>query len=173
MHVLPPVPQPVVAFSLAVATQALPLQHPAHPDDVLHTHAPALQVVPVAHGLHMAPFTPHVALLDVWHLPDESQQPEHDEESQTHCPVLLQCCPWAHGPHMPPPVPQLPAVSLAYGTHVFPLQQPLGHELAVHVHTPEELQDCVDAHGAHAIPPLPQVASLEVWQTPFESQQPF
>src|SRR5262249_42741500 len=115
-HAAPPVPQ-LVFDSLATATQVFPLQHPAHPDDALHTHAPPLHVVPVPHGLHIAPFTPHVALLDVWHLPDESQQPEHDVESQTHVPLVvplvLQCCPCAHGPHEAPPVPQLPAVSLA------------------------------------------------------------
>jgi hypothetical protein len=113
MHVLPPVPQPVVVFSLAVAMQLFPLQHPAHPVDVLHTQAPALQAVPVPHGVHLAPFTPQVPLLDVWHLPEESQQPEHEVESQTHCPLPLQCCPCRQVPQALPPVPHIPGPSLA------------------------------------------------------------
>jgi len=41
-----------------------------------------------------------------------------------------------------------------YGTHVLPLQQPAGHELALHVHCPRT-HTWVESQAAHALPPVP------------------
>lgn len=92
----------------------LPLQQPEGQDEALQTHVPpVLHVCPEAHPAHAAPLTPQVLLLDVWHLPELSQHPEHDVESHTHLPAVVQCCPGEHAEHAAPPVPQVPATSLA------------------------------------------------------------
>ncbi len=148
------------------------MQQPLGHDVALQTQAPEpLHVCPLAHREHAAPLTPQVPLLEVWHFPVLSQQPEQDVESQTQRPPVLQCCPTRHAEHAAPPVPQLPACSLAYTTQLAPLQQPLAQEPAVHVHAPA-LHVCPDAQTAHAAPPVPQVALPEVWHWPLESQHP-
>ena len=122
---------------LANAWQFTPLQQPDGHDEALHVHAPALQVCPVTQPLHAVPPVPHVALAEVWHFPELSQHPDgQDVPSQTHCPLPLQRCPVTQAEHAAPPVPHEPAASLAYGTHVTPLQQPLAHEAAVQVQAP-------------------------------------
>ena len=63
--------------------------------------------------MHAAPLTPQVPLPEVWQLPELSQQPEQDVESQTHLPPVLQCCPGEHDPHVAPLIPHSPAASLA------------------------------------------------------------
>jgi hypothetical protein len=69
------------------------------------------------------------------HVPLLPQQPEHDPPPQVHVP-LEHALPELHALHAAPPVPHCELDSLAYGTHVLPLQQPLGHELALHTHWP-------------------------------------
>ncbi len=66
------------------------------------------------------------------------QQPfGHETASQTHWPVvLLHSCPDGHAAHAAPPVPHVPFDSEPYETHVLPLQQPFGHEVALHTHCP-------------------------------------
>jgi hypothetical protein len=54
-------------------------------------------------------------------------------ESQTHLPLVLQCCPDEHMVHVPPPVPQ---VFTDCASHVFPLQQPFGQDVALQTHFP-------------------------------------
>lgn len=63
-------------------------------------------------------------------------------------------------------------VWLAYGTHVFPLQQPFGHDVASHVQAPAVEQLCPDAQLLQATPPLPQVVFDSVLHWPLLSQQP-
>ena len=121
---------------------------------------------------HAAPLTPQVPLLDVWHLPELSQQPEQDVESQTHLPPVLQCCPGEHDPQAAPRAPHVPGASLAYGTHVVPLQHPFGHEAAVHVQAPAALHTCPEAQLAQAAPPVPHVVLPRGWHWPLPSQQP-
>jgi hypothetical protein len=70
-----------------------------------------------------------------------------------------------------PPLPHRALVSLANGTQVVPLQQPLAHELALQAHLPDA-QVVPVAQAAQAAPAVPQVALLEVWQWPFASQHP-
>jgi hypothetical protein len=65
------------------------LQHPPPQELALQAHFPDAQAVPVAHDAHAAPPVPQVALLEVWHLPLESQQPFGQELAlQTHLPPL-------------------------------------------------------------------------------------
>jgi hypothetical protein len=176
MHAAPPVPQLVVADWLAYGTQVpllVAVQQPDGHDAALQTQVPVpSQVCPVEHVEHAAPFTPHMPLLEVWHLLALSQHPEQDDESQTHLPVVvLQCCPGKHAEHAAPPAPHVPTSSLAYPTHVFPLQQPLGQDPGLHTHEPPA-QVCPAVHVTHAAPPVPQVAVPEVWHWPLESQHP-
>lgn len=85
----------------------------------------------------------------------------------------------SHGAHAAPAAPHEAAVCVAYGTHVLPLQQPFGHELALHTHVPLEQvwplphgapaphRHWPDAHvfvdpehGPQAAPPVPHAAAL-------------
>lgn len=59
-QVLPPVPQLLVDW-LLYASQTFPLQQPVHPDEVLQTHDPLLQVCPLTHpGEQDAPAVPQL-----------------------------------------------------------------------------------------------------------------
>jgi hypothetical protein len=53
-------------------------------------------------------------------------------------------------------VPQVEVPWEAYGTHVLPLQQPPGQELASHTHAPLPLHSWPGAQEPHAAPPVPQ-----------------
>jgi hypothetical protein len=65
------------------------LQQPPPQELALQTHLPDEQAVPVAQAAQAAPPVPQVALVDVWHLPLESQQPFGQEVAlQTHLPPL-------------------------------------------------------------------------------------
>jgi hypothetical protein len=57
--------------------------------------------------------------------------------------------------------------SEAKGTHVFPLQHPLGHEVASQTHWPVPLQCWPVAQAAQAVPPLPH----EVFDSPENGSQ--
>jgi hypothetical protein len=89
------------------------------------------------------------------------QQPlGHDAASQTHWPlVVLHVWPDPHAAHAAPPEPHEEADSLAYASHVEPLQQP-AHAPPPHVHTPLE-HESPDPHVPHAAPPEPH--SLVDW----------
>ncbi len=67
----------------------------------------------------------------------------------------------AHGAHAAPPAPHCEEDSDPYGTHVLPLQQPVGHEVASQTHwpalAPVLLHSCPEAHGPQAAPPVPHV----------------
>jgi hypothetical protein len=81
-----------------------------------------------------APPVPQVGLLEVWHLPVESQQPFGQEVAlQTHLPEA-QVVPFAQGAQVAPPVPQVPMLSALCMTQVVPLQQPPLHEPALQTH---------------------------------------
>jgi hypothetical protein len=114
---------------------------------------------PLAHALHAAPAVPHSAAdCDVngtQVLP--LQQPVgHDVASQMHADAVFEhSCPDPHDPHVAPPVPHEEVVCDAYGTQVFPLQQPFAHEVASQTHCPLPLHSWPAAHAAHAAPPEP------------------
>ncbi|MBL8949232.1 MAG: hypothetical protein JNK82_00550 [Myxococcaceae bacterium] len=65
-----------------------------------------------------------------------------------------------HWRHAAPPPPHVVGLWFANGTHVLPLQQPLGHVAAVHVawawHVPP-LQTLFAAHARQRPPPRPQL----------------
>ncbi len=82
------------------------------------------------------------------------QQPEHDPPLQLHTP-FEQALPELHALHAAPPVPHCELDSLPYGTHVLPLQQPFGHELALHTHWPLPPQACPLAQPAQLAPAVP------------------
>ena len=102
----------------------------------MQTHLPDAQVVPVPQAAQATPPVPQVGLLEVWHLPLESQQPFGQElASQTHLPPL-QAWPVAQGAQVAPPVPQVPMLSALCRTQAVPLQQPPLQELALQAHWP-------------------------------------
>ena len=55
--------------------------------------------------------------------------------------------------------------------HVFPLQQPVGHDVALQTHLPAEHAWPL-AQAEHAAPAAPQLAADGVWHLPSASQQP-
>ena len=91
LHVLPLLPQLPPDWPENASQVVELLQHPVHPDEVLHAQAPALQVVPVAHPLHVLPPVPQED--DDWPLVATHvfplQHPVHPEEVlQTQAPPL-------------------------------------------------------------------------------------
>jgi hypothetical protein len=94
------------------------------------------------------------------------QQPfGHEVASQTHLPVvLLHSCPVPHAAQLAPAVPQELFDSEPYATHVVPLQQPLGHEVASQTHWPVALlHSSPPLQATQAAPPEPhdELDSLE------------
>ena len=86
------------------------------------------------------------------------QQPfGHDVASQAHRPVVLShSWPDVHAVQLTPPVPHELFDSEAYGSHVSPLQQPLGHEAVSQTHCPVVvLHVLVAGHALQAAPPAP------------------
>jgi hypothetical protein len=92
------------------ARQALPLQHPLGQLVPSHTQVFPWHRWPVPHGA----WVPH------WQAP--LTQPSLEVAS--------------HEAHAAPPAPQVPADSLAKGTQVAPLQQPVGQLVGVHTQVP-------------------------------------
>lgn len=85
---------------------------------------------------------------------------------------LVHESPDGHAAHAAPPVPHDVPDSEAYGTHVFPLQHPFGHEVALQTHPafvhcwPEA--HCADPLHVHApaVHPLASVALQAVHAPP-------
>jgi hypothetical protein len=109
----------------------------------------------VAHGVHVAPFTPHAAFVDITHWP-LWQQPLQLAWPQEHAP-FEHVWPMAQVPHALPAEPhalvdcdairmQAPVAS----------QQPPGHEAGVHTHLPADPHVWPVAHPVHAAAPVPQ-----------------
>jgi hypothetical protein len=85
-----------------------------------------------------------------------SQQPaKHVLGSQEQVPVVVSQTPLVQSTHAAPLVPHFAADSEAYGTHVLPLQQPLGHVVPLQTHTPP-LHSCPVAHAEQLAPSVPQ-----------------
>jgi hypothetical protein len=105
------------------------------------------------------------------------QQPfGHDVASHTHWPVLLpHSWPELHAAQLAPPVPHEPFDSDAYGTHVLPLQQPFGQDVASHTQRPAlVLHSWPEVHVVQLAPPTPHMAfvSLESGSHVDPLQQP-
>jgi hypothetical protein len=126
-----------------------------------HEHVPLVEShTPFEQGPHAAPPLPHVvAVSEAYgtHVLPLQQPPGHEVELQTHVPfVVLHAWPEPHAEHAAPPVPHDEFDSEPYGTQVFPLQQPFGHEVASQTHDPlVVLHSWPDEQAAHAAPPEP------------------
>jgi hypothetical protein len=113
----------------------------------------------------------------VWQVLFESQHPlGHEAAVQPHFPVdVLHASPAGHAAQTAPAAPQLAFVSLAYGTQVFPLQHPFGHDVASHAHVwVADAHSWPVRHAVHFEPPVPQTAlvSLAYGTQAFPLQQP-
>ncbi len=162
-HVAPPVPHEV--FDSAVYASHVPVVPPLQQPfgHVLASHEQVPLVVshsPLVHDTHAAPPVPHiVADSEVYatHVLPLQQPFGHEVALHTHCPlVVLHICPVPHAAHAAPPVPHDALVSEAYGSHVEPLQQPFGHEVASHTHCPVfVLHSWPVLQAAHVAPAAP------------------
>jgi hypothetical protein len=169
-HAAPSVPQVVVDET----SQVVPLQHPLGHDVELQTHAPPEHTCPVvhcafaphwhprrpqafalvmSHAEQAAPFVPHVATDDVSHAAP-AQHPEGQfcgvHPVQT-CAVHV--CGDGQAEHVDPCVPH--AVVVVPVMQAFPLQHPVGHDVALQTHAPPE-----------HICPVPQAAPVPHVHTP-------
>jgi hypothetical protein len=112
------------------------------------------------------------------HVPLDVQQPvEHVLESNEHWPIVLSQSPFVQDVHAAPPDPHKDVDSEANGTHVLPLQQPVGHELELQTQCPlVVLHTCPEAQDPHAPPPVPHemlVSDAYGSHVPVDVQQPF
>ncbi len=140
------------------------MQQPSGHDVALQTHAPVpLHVWPDGHALHAAPPAPHESFVSLESPSHElappsaalSQQPGHEVPAHPQEPVS-QDSPDAHALHDAPPVPHSSGPCAVYATHVFPLQHPLGHDVASHTHWPLALHSCPGvAHESQTAPFVP------------------
>jgi hypothetical protein len=113
---------PIVPHAVGVCdSHTLPLQHPVGHDAALQTHWPPTHAWPPPHARP----DPH----------------EHEPPLQPSDTAVEHCMHWA------PPEPHSDAVTDV--TQVVPLQQPVGHESALHTHEPLE-HSCPATHAAPA-----------------------
>jgi hypothetical protein len=106
-----------------------------------------------------------------------AQQPfGHDVELHTQPPpVRLHVCPVPQAAHPAPPVPHEPFDCDEGASHVLPLQQPAGHELALHTHWPVVVSHTWPLpHALHVAPPAPHepLFSFASASHPVPLQQP-
>jgi hypothetical protein len=81
--------------------------------------------------------------------------------SQEHVPFVTSQTPLAQGPHAAPAVPQSAADCDPNGTHVLPLQQPAGHDVASQMHPDAVLEHSWPTpHDAHDAPPVPHAEEV-------------
>jgi hypothetical protein len=121
------------------------VQQPFGQVAALHAHVPvAVLQRPFGQAAHDAPPVPHwLAVCDAatTHVLPLQQPPGHEFASHWHAPALLvHSCPEPHESHAAPLAPHDVRLWDAYGTHVFPLQQPFGQEVASQTHAPLALQ---------------------------------
>ncbi len=117
------------------------MQHPFGQVLASHAHVPlVVSQRPAAHGAHAAPPVPHSAPVcaDAGTHAPALQQPPGQELALHVQPAApwLHAWPDAHPLHAAPPPPHTALLWEAYGTHVLPLQQPAGHEVASQTHRP-------------------------------------
>jgi hypothetical protein len=121
------------------------------PEPHWHPSAPHAFALDMSQAVQAAPFVPQVASDDVSHVAP-AQQPVPQfcgvQPVQT-CEVHV--CGEGHAEQAEPCVPQ--AVVVVPGKHAFPLQHPVGHDVALQTHAPPE-QICPAEHAA--VPPQVQ-----------------
>lgn len=150
-----PVVGPHMSFvSFASSTHELPLQQPRA----------------AAHAAGLQTHTPPVHVWPVRQLPEQLQTPGVSRPHPS---------PLGHAVQAAPPVPHWPLVSAAYSTHVLPLQQPSGQDVALQRHCPEVASLAVshiwvEAHATQEAPPVPhsEFDSLAYGTHVSTSQQP-
>ena len=136
-------PPPVPQAERPAGRQLLPLQQPLGQLWALQpAHAPLLQGWPLGQATHRAPPEPHAALSVPTWQMALAQQPAQDMPSQTQAPPE-QRCPCLQPAFMPQA--QLPLVQRSAR---------------------------LGSQAAQLVPPVPQLASEEVWQPFWASQQP-
>ncbi len=129
--------------------------------DMPWQHWPALHESLGGHPAQAAPPVPHCegdCELCCTHICPLQQPPGHEVALHTHWPVAVShSVPVEHATHAMPPAPQAEDDCELAPMHVPPaLQQPLGHEAALHTHCPElVLHVCPIPHGAHCVPAEP------------------
>lgn len=202
----PPVPQVVIAEGLHVAPEQQPFaQVAAHP-----LHRPSAHDCPDGHASHAPPPVPHEFTVSPGkHMPFWQQPSGQDVPSQTQV-LPTQRWPSAQAvpvPHRQAPVaeqlserashtaqldPASPQVASERVSQAFPLQQPLGHEVASQMHSPPAQRwppthagpephsqfpvepqrfALVESQPWQAVPPTPQFARPDTlhsspWQHP-------
>jgi hypothetical protein len=117
----------------------------------------ALQACPAPHAAQTAPPAPHepVDSLDSASQVPALQQPAQAVPPHVHAPPEHDS-PFAHIPHAEPPTPQADPDCAPGRTHVLPLQQPLGHDVASQTHWPAAvLHSWPEAQVPHAAPFVP------------------
>jgi hypothetical protein len=136
-------------------SQLAPEQHPVPQfDDVQPVHTPATQFWSVGHIEQLEPPVPHIpVVLPSSHTLPLQQPLGHDVLLHTHAPPThtcpaLQTAPVPHShappleqafalaPHLTHPTPAVPHAAADGVSQTLPLQQPVGHELALHTHMP-------------------------------------
>jgi hypothetical protein len=136
-HAAPPAPHEVVV-SDPYGTHVLPLQQPFGHEFASQTHCPPLlHVWPCAHAVQATPPAPHdceFSFASGSHRP-ALQHPAHELPLHEHCP-FVHTSPELHAPQAAPARPHWACDCEEYGTHVFPWQQPFGHEVASQTHCP-------------------------------------
>jgi hypothetical protein len=156
-HATPAAPHEVFD-SDAYASHVVPLQQPIGHEVGSQTHCPPEHSWPAAHTPHVAPPLPHSvfdSLMMPWQAPPEVQQPVQVPPPHVHAP-LVQASPAPHALHCAPAVPHWPDDCAAYRTHVPPLQQPVGHEVASQTHCPVALlHSWPVAHDPQVAPSVP------------------
>jgi hypothetical protein len=148
-HAAPPIPQVLVDGDLHM----LPVQHPDRHVCAQPWQVPPTHWSPAEHATHAVPPVPHAPVVGVVHVLPSQQPFGHEVPLHTHAPPLHRwplehaaLDPHVHAPllhesavlgsqatHAAPPIPHAPLEGVV---HVLPLQQPFGHELALHTHAP-------------------------------------
>jgi hypothetical protein len=144
----------------------VPEQQPVGQEIALHTQEPPMHTWPAAHGeplphrhwpcaeqlsdvfgsqaVHAPPLMPHAASDRALHVGPEQQLEAQVAAHPAQVPETHGCVP-GQGEQALPPLPQ--AVTLLPGWHVFPSQQPVGHESESHTQVPFR-QRCPATHSA-------------------------
>jgi hypothetical protein len=142
LHATPAVPHSLADW-VAYGTQVSPLQQPPGHEVASHTHFPLdVHSWPATHAAQLAPSVPQAPFdseaypLHVPLMPPLQQPFGQVFESQAQSPSVLSQRPLLQAAQAAPPDPHREADCAETSTHVSPLQQPNGHEVASQTHLP-------------------------------------
>jgi hypothetical protein len=167
LHAAPPVPHDGPDCDAYASHVPDMVQQPVGHVVASHVQVPlVVSHSPLEHDEHVAPAVPH-------ELPDCDAQGSHvpvgpplqqpfgqEVASQTHVPLaVLHSSPGAHAPQVAPAVPHDAFDSALHASQVpEAVQQPFGHDCALHTQLPVALQSVPAGQAWQAAPPLPQDA---------------